>query len=118
MGAVAYLRVRDRDYFVPGHHQSAFSLRRISRSCPGLHHYEISSVEAAVRRYSALGTPYRAAPTGWGVMCLAPGRSHQMKPPASTMPIAINCVPDITPPKTVPRPGSSRMNSRKNLATP
>ena len=54
-----------------------------------------------------------------GADCLfVPGLSHQIRPPPITRPIAINCVPDITPPKTDPRPGSSRRNSRKNRATP
>ena len=47
-----------------------------------------------------------------------PGRNHQISPPANTNPIAINCVPVIAPPKTDPRPGSSRKYSKKNLAIP
>src|ERR1700688_160691 len=61
---------------------------------------------------------YRVAPTGCAVTFFAPGRTHQMKPPAITRPIAMSCVPDMAPPKTEPRPGSSRRNSRKKRATP
>ncbi len=42
-----------------------------------------------------------------------PGRNHQISPPSTTNPIEISCVPVMIPPNTDPRPGSSRMNSRK-----
>src|SRR5579863_9902173 len=55
---------------------------------------------------------YRVALRGCTVASFVPGLSHQINPPATTSPIAINCVPDIIPPNTEPRPGSSRRNFR------
>jgi hypothetical protein len=63
-------------------------------------------------------SPYRVALAVRAGMDLEPGRSHQINPPASTRPMAISWVPVMAPPKTEPRPGSSRRYSRKNLATP
>jgi hypothetical protein len=62
--------------------------------------------------------PYRVALTACAAIRFDPGRSHQIKPPASTSPIEISCVPVIAPLNTDPRPGSSRQYSRKNRATP
>jgi hypothetical protein len=61
---------------------------------------------------------YRVAPTVRAGIGLEPGRSHQISPPPITSPIAINCVPVMTPPNTEPRPGSSRRYSRKKRAVP
>src|SRR5207249_2564369 len=54
---------------------------------------------------------YRATWTGtlFGTLL----RRYQMSDPVMTRQIEINCVPVMRPPKTEPRPGSSRMNSRK-----
>src|SRR5213083_1586848 len=41
------------------------------------------------------------------------GRRYQIRPPVSTRPIAMSCVPVKAPPKTEPRPGSPRKNSIK-----
>src|SRR4029077_16477249 len=43
--------------------------------------------------------------------------SHQMKPPVITRQMEINWVPVMIPPNTEPRPGSSRINSRKERPT-
>ena len=47
----------------------------------------------------------RARPPAPQLSYFTPGRSHQISPPPITRPIAINCVPDIAPPNTDPRPG-------------
>src|ERR1700685_590757 len=79
---------------------------------------EKSDVPQTARLPRKQKSGYRVALTVYASTVFEPGRSHQIRPPPMTSPMAMSCVPVMAPPKTDPRPGSSRRYSRKKRATP